>query len=242
MGVEFRLNSTPTQGAVNLGSPAALSPSPPWSVMGWVNYTSASPPVQTIYTGSAAGQPMLAWGDGLTVPWVAVAGTTTSERAGDTEWITNEWLFYIGTFDGTDLRLYRGYDGSFTLRNTLASSNPTPVTGSSYLSRRWDNPAHGLQGQLAHVAVFDSLLSLSDGSALYGARSSSASFRTAVLAKSPIAYWTLNEASPSTANDEVGTLDGTYVNTEYSASSTGWDYRLRSGNPFGGSEGWGMVI
>lgn len=36
-------------------------------------------------------------------------------------------------------------------------------------------------------------------------------YSDAVLALSPVAYWRLGEASGTTANDEVGSLDGTYV-------------------------------
>ncbi len=38
-------------------------------------------------------------------------------------------------------------------------------------------------------------------------------YPAAVLADNPIAYWRLGEASGTSAKDEIGTADGTYVNT-----------------------------
>lgn len=41
----------------------------------------------------------------------------------------------------------------------------------------------------------------------------SPSYRDAVLATNPVAYWRLGEASGTVARDEMGANDGTYVNT-----------------------------
>lgn len=211
--------------------------------MGWV-FHEGGQDVRPIYVGTVVGQPFLTYGDTNTNFWIG-AGGPSSERAVDPgAAVLNEWLFYMGTYDGTNLRLYRGYGGSFSLRATMPSVVAAPSTATSYIGRRWDDARIGLQGYLAEIAYFNTPLSLSDGQAIYDARNSG-SYASTVIAENPVAYWRLRELFPSTtAEDEEGIADGTYQNVEFNSDPSDYDYRLMGthGPITDQQEGWGMLI
>lgn len=241
MSIYFRQNSILNQGRIEVLSTAALAVSP-WTVCGWV-YHEAGGSARTIISGTSAGMPVLAYGDTLTNFWAGVYGQPIGSRALDPgAAILNEWVFYAASYDSTDVRLYRGYAGTFALRATQASGGGSPVAGAVVLSRRWDDARAGLQGNLAEVAMFSGVLSEADLAGIYDARTGG--YSAAVLSHSPLAYWRLRELPPTTtAIDEQGLVNGTIYDVEY-LDDPDYNYRLlgSTGPVSDDREGWGMLI
>jgi hypothetical protein len=259
VSADFRLNSITNQGHVSIPHDSALV-SASWTLMGWVYHRGGSA-ARPIYTGAYDGTNLrvrhaLAYGDGSSNFWVGFDSPGWTRAVDTGSAILDEWVFYMGTYDTSNLKLYRGYAGTFELRATTASAAGTPDTGSvgSYIGTRWDAPGdQGIDGTLAEVAMFPSALSLSDGTAIYDARDSASSTRSAVMSRSPSGYWRLRDipganvdgSGQDYAVDEAATANGTYYFTEYRSDPSDWDHRLNgSEGPIapGRQEGWGMLI
>lgn len=93
------------------------------------------------------------WGGGGVI-WVATPG----------EVITNEWAFYVGTFDSNSVKLYEN--------GVLADSKPNTIipvkTGAPLYIGRWGNDADwDCQGSIDEVMIFNRCLSGEEVEQLY---------------------------------------------------------------------------
>jgi hypothetical protein len=117
----------------------------------------------------------------------------------------------------TSLRCY--IDGS---TDNVTSTNPVTLSGACATTLNaqglvigagasWAALYDTFDGSLDEVAIYDAALTAAQVKRHYLA--GAASYFNAVLTDAPVSYWRLGEPSGTTAADEMGANDGTYVNT-----------------------------
>jgi hypothetical protein len=82
------------------------------------------------------------------------------------------WHHVVGTFDGTQLRLY--VDGSLVAGPTTPGGTQPGGTETLYIGRRWDSGTYFDDGWLDEVAMYSVALSSTQVSNHYGARNTTA--------------------------------------------------------------------
>ncbi|MCA1600793.1 MAG: LamG domain-containing protein, partial [Acidobacteria bacterium] len=145
-------------------------------------------------------------------------------RAADSEPLQlNRWTHFVGTFDGSELKLYR--DG--VLVGTKPTSAAIPEGNEQILiGRRWDFN-NTVRGRLDEVAMYRAALPASRVQAHFDCATNSCDYDAAVRDDNPAGYWRLGDASGGSAANEIAdTGSGTYVG----AKSLGGEGATHDGN------------
>jgi hypothetical protein len=117
----------------------------------------------------------------------------------------NAWTHLVGTYDGTNARLYVNGNLAATVAVSYAR-NTTAALGIG----AWNNNGTWQEyfpGRIDEVAVYNRALSVTRIQTHHSA------YRAEVLTDSPAGYWRLGESTGTTAADENATYAGTYANT-----------------------------
>ncbi|HYS42080.1 MAG TPA: LamG-like jellyroll fold domain-containing protein, partial [Pseudonocardiaceae bacterium] len=204
---------------VNLPS---LPTSQDFTVEGWSYLTNAAVNNNTLY-GSGTLQLLARPGTGSfpTAAYASVTlnGTTYLLQPTSPASNINAWVYFALTRQGVTLTLYRN-------GVQIAQRTDLPATATINLSGYIADESNGnyyLTGRVQDVAVYNQALSSLDvtnsyTAALNGAAPTAASptttpYYNAVRSEpSLMAYWRLDEASGTTARDDLGKYNGTYVN------------------------------
>ena len=204
---------------VEIPHSASLDLDGPFAVSAWVNTTSAGGWFRTIvakygYTGITE-----SWGLGWTNAntlgfYVRDSGNTRVTPTAATNWgLDGQWYHVLGVQNNGVVRFYADGELAGNEVDTLTASitNTRPVTiarhGTSYVPAKIDD-----------VAIWNDGLSVYKIRQLYsgvapGDLQDGPSYKAAVLAASPAAYWRLEEVNHTTtptATDEMGGHNGTY--------------------------------
>src|SRR5262249_13962061 len=134
-----------------------------------------------------------------TSSYLPTATSTTTVATGTTYHI-------VGTYDGTNLRLY--VNG--VLERTTARSGPVndSALGATIAPGGWGTrPSPRYDGRIDEVAIYNTALSSTRVQAHYTI-GAPATYASTVLADSPAAYWRLGESSGSSAADSSGNANG----------------------------------
>ncbi|MCP3899121.1 MAG: LamG domain-containing protein [Desulfobacteraceae bacterium] len=117
----------------------------------------------------------------------------------------------VVTYEGTEAKVY--VDG--ILVNTFSSFSTTISSNALYIASAPDSKQLSLGVTIDDTALFDKVLTQEQITGLYtssrGAVAIATNYRETVLNLLPTAYWRLGDSSGTTAVDETGNYDGTYV-------------------------------
>lgn len=137
---------------------------------------------------------------------VRIASTNyTAQASGN--WHDGQWHHVAGVRDGTSLKLY--VDGILRNTATVASGAIDSATSNVEIARVAGSAY--TTASLDEIAVYTTALSASDVWDRYEARLSA--YAREVIADAPEFYWRFGEGSGTVAHDEMGVLNGSFVNT-----------------------------
>lgn len=165
------------------------------------------------YSGVVGNTSSGSWNDGWGVtnnagPYAFwINGYTTNVSVPRSALEDDEWHYLVGTFDGSDLRLY--LDGELkdeltgiSWTNNVSNSiqlGTVSTAGSTYLYK----------GNLDEVSLYDYALPHAEVLESYYAMLGEV-YSVIVAGDNPVAYWRLSESSGTEAIDELGANNATY--------------------------------
>lgn len=119
---------------------------------------------------------------------------------------SSDGKIYINGVEQTTSFTANGYTGSFTIGDGNTQWRIGRLSDNSGTNQQFD-------GQIDEVILYDYPLSEDRIIEHYLVGSGKSRYEAAVRRDKPIAYWRLGETSGTTAVDEMGSYDGTYVNS-----------------------------
>ncbi len=137
------------------------------TVAAWVNLNdSYRQAIATKQPGTGSGNYYLMTGTGRSMLFGITNGTWSEKiqaiTSGDA--ITNEWTFYVGTFDGNSVNLYENSVLVNSLPNTII---PVTTTAPLYIGRWGNNADWDCGGSIDEVMIFNRALSAEEVEELY---------------------------------------------------------------------------
>ena len=220
---------------------AALNPQAPFSVELWtkpdIAYASGgtgqSTPLSSVDVDFGRSGWFILQGQNGFSFWLGTNTTSTYQLQLDPTYpvYTTNWYHIVGTYDGHTATLY--INGTQVGSAAMAAGNgfspnfsrPLTIGGRTDVSRMY-------QGYVANVAVYNTLLSPADALSHYQNGTNKAPAQTydsLVAAKSPLAYWRLNEEDTTVYPPRVTNLgwlghavDGTVVGNVALTTDTPW--------------------
>jgi len=205
---------------VDIPHSASLNLDAPFAVSAWVNTTYAAGAwFRTIVAKYGYSSITPSWGLGWTNTdalgfYVRDSGNKSVKSTGVTNWgLDGQWHHVLGVQNNGVVRFYADGELAGSQADTLTASitNARPVSiarhGTTYVPAKIDDVAIWNDGLSAYK-----IRQLYNGVAP-GDLQDGPSYKAAVLAASPAAYWRLEEVNHTTtptAVDEIGGHDGTY--------------------------------
>ena len=178
-----------TTGAVSIPTSGLASGNGAWTALSLVNLPSTP----------AATAGMIGWGTAATNQAVEFGFTSAGKPycgfqagsflAGPNTLSNSAWHLVVGTYDGTNLRVY--VDGTLVAGPTAATAGAVALAN-AYLGRLV--PANNINASLAEAAIWNSALSAANVTALWNAVTAGG-FRALLQSLSPLVYYRLNEPS-----------------------------------------------
>ena len=146
-------------GHVSLGQPGALGTNSAWTVEAWVNPSRAPDNggalVSEAYAGDNNVRFALGYGDGTNRMWAGFYGGSWIRAHDSQDLALNTWTHFVGTYNGSQLKLYRNGQLVATTNTSAAIPNGNETI---YIGRRWDS-SNSVRGRIDDVAVYPSALS-----------------------------------------------------------------------------------
>ena len=117
----------------------------------------------------------------------------------------DQWVHLVATHDGTNQKFYM--NGNLVASRT-SSYAPNTVSNLHIGAGGSSGTSYLFNGKLDNVAVLGEAL---DAQTISDHYNSFSRYATAVMGDNPVAYWRLGEQMGATANDAVGSRDGSYI-------------------------------
>lgn len=181
---------------------------------------------------------------------IYTGGTQTFAQYPVSSLVVDTTYHVVGTWDGTNIRLYvNGEEVGITAKSGTLDAG----TGSGVHLGDDQNHNYEHDGQLDEIAIYDYALTPTQIRRHYYRGLGYTGYALEVLATGPVRYWRLDEASGTTAIDETGAFDGTYINSPtlggaspYSEFNTavsfdGVDQDVSIGSALSGETQWSMA-
>ena len=130
--------------------------------------------------------------------WIG-GGSGTGLAALSSPITPNRWYHVVGTYDGTTARIYVNGELEGTKPASLIHYDTPIKIGTSQINERF------FDGQIDEVTIYDRTLSVEEIDTLYGGCTVSAP-------TDMVLYWPFDEEVGTTANDVMGSNDGTLTN------------------------------
>lgn len=146
-------------GHVSLGQPGALGTNSAWTVEAWVNPSQApdngAALISEAYAGDNNVRFALGYGDGTNKIWAGFYGGSWIRAHDPQDLALNNWTHFVGTYNGSQLKLYRNGQLVATTNTSAAIPNGNETI---YIGRRWDS-SNSVRGRIDDVAVYPTALS-----------------------------------------------------------------------------------
>ncbi len=196
---------------VSVTNTTSINLSGNFTISAWVNPTSVGSLNEVISKeGTSAGYYM--WIDSNRK--IRVGFNTGASEATSTNAISlSTWSHIVGTWDGTNLRIY--INGALD-KTTAGSSNPAATTNALSIGAYRDGTSR-FTGKIDEARVYNRALSPDESSQLY------------TFAPGPTSYWKLDEKAGTTINDSSGNGNGGTLTTGASGNQTTSTQAWKSG-------------